>query len=636
MWRHELGVGVEEPTADVGVVVVHGIGDQSSGETLAAYGGAVVAYAKGKAEQLPIAFSDSADDHTLSFVWGDANEAHRCEITEAWWARSFPTPPVSRVLGWSALLAPWVLHRQLVSSQMHRIGQGPLLNLTLLVLVGIFTNRWILGCLVLGASAFLGWSLLVNGLVSVAVSAALFLVLAAVVLLIFWYLLGGAMVLVGLAKVAVVGVLTLVVQALLLVLTVVALLPIPWFRRWARSSMSLLTLSIGDSYAFIEAEQSDEAIVSAVHAAISEQSNRCRRLVIVAHSQGCAVLERTFDKRGAPDNLVQVITLGSGLAKLTHMRRQVKSRTKFVVGAGLRMIALITTAVLVALAWQRDWRFTSQRSGFAASLAGTSGTSAEDSSIGLILFAFCCAFAIWAGWLFLSAQRSAQDSLSRHQDSGASNWLWTDLVATHDLVPDGLADLRPPNSSSDPVVNRHSFVLDHTTYHENPEVLDEIVRAIERAAGAAPRLSYDDHALGVLHSERQMRGVLRLVSLATFSILIAVVVDVSMRRVFSWESRWPIVLYGLLALPVAIRPWLRWDNEAGRLEWHGCTVPVVGKFTLLNPVAWYRLRPASLDSLLPHVSRSSGRTARVNQRILADEKRRKAEQRRDRLLFWRS
>lgn len=90
--------------ADVGVVVVHGIGEQREGETLGEYGEAIVDYARERAELVGVELEVGATEDQLLMQWTEGGSSRRVQISEAWWADVFEPPEPSRVIGWSALV----------------------------------------------------------------------------------------------------------------------------------------------------------------------------------------------------------------------------------------------------------------------------------------------------------------------------------------------------------------------------------------------------------------------------------------------------------------------------------------------------------------------------------------------------
>jgi hypothetical protein len=119
-----MGSGME--TADVGVLFVHGIGEQQENETLAAFYRPLVRTAC----LLHKAGVDSSSEETgatpfhiesleapiagrpaVSVKVNRAEVAASWLLTEAWWARSFSPPKTAELIRWLLLVVPWLLHR---------------------------------------------------------------------------------------------------------------------------------------------------------------------------------------------------------------------------------------------------------------------------------------------------------------------------------------------------------------------------------------------------------------------------------------------------------------------------------------------------------------------------------------------
>jgi hypothetical protein len=119
-------------TADVGVLFVHGIGDQPSGQALAAFGRPVLEALRemlaGIDEELAPeekrgCSPSSLDQQDLTIDGQSVTRVSIAEgdrratwlLSEAWWAESFQAPRAGRLARWLLLAVPWTLYRHALS-----------------------------------------------------------------------------------------------------------------------------------------------------------------------------------------------------------------------------------------------------------------------------------------------------------------------------------------------------------------------------------------------------------------------------------------------------------------------------------------------------------------------------------------
>ena len=145
-------------------------------------------------------------------------------------------------------------------------------------------------------------------------------------------------------------VLALTLMPLLLVfvamIMVVGALPFKTMRELAASAQRVLAATVGDSYVFMHQRFTQATICARVRQQLEWLATRCKRIAVVAHSQGAAVAHRVLhDKVTAPCDML--ITFGSGLSKLTEIERGDTRK-----GQAAMIAAVAFCAVAVAgLAW---------------------------------------------------------------------------------------------------------------------------------------------------------------------------------------------------------------------------------------------------------------------------------------------
>ena len=159
--------------------------------------------------------------------------------------------------------------------------------------------------------------------------------------------------------------LTPVVLVAIGVLLLLGLAPFAATRDLAGALQRKVAATIGDSYVFMHQPIIAATICTSVRERLEWLAARCRKVAVVAHSQGGAIAHRVL--RGpvtAPCDLL--ITFGSGLAKLSELQRGEVARGKgklwlAVIGgalAGLGFLAFLglgwasTPGVLETALWR--------------------------------------------------------------------------------------------------------------------------------------------------------------------------------------------------------------------------------------------------------------------------------------------
>lgn len=290
--RRDAGAAVPEEAASqtprLGVLFVHGIGEQPEGETLIAFGDPLLRWfrrwlgrpVKGAATgSLEVREAQLQRDSAgvaspphalldLKAQVGERKVKQQWVFAEHWWAAAVRPPKFSRLAGWLVTVGVWVI----VSHATQGTGrEGP------------EWKRWL---------AY--WTRLTLGLL-----------------------------------------LAIGLQLLVGVLWLVSLLPLPWIGEALSRWLLRLTSVLGDSYVLSESEMNRAAIVSSTRAAIRWLAETCEHVVVVAHSQGGAIAHLALQAE-APANARTLVTFGSGLAKLEALlssdRNAGERRSLWVVG----------------------------------------------------------------------------------------------------------------------------------------------------------------------------------------------------------------------------------------------------------------------------------------------------------------
>ena len=236
-----------------------------------------------------------------------------------------------------------------------------------------------------------------------------------------------------------------VAQAVLLLLVLVALLPIARLRSALAGLERTLAATLGDSLVLLSSPLQQAAMVAQIRRDAAWLATRCKRVTIVAHSQGAALAHMALrDER--PPNVALLLTCGSGLRKLEELRQVSASEE------GLAGRAYLSAAGVVLLA--------TSAAGAISGMGWNPGTT----SVGLLLFAL-----VIVSYLGRYTPIDISWYSTRFQMEGLH---WVDYYATNDPVPNGaLQDYEPELvlPLSVPIVNERSMLRDHTTYWRNPE-----------------------------------------------------------------------------------------------------------------------------------------------------------------------
>ena len=296
-------MGDEAGSPVVGVLFVHGIGEQARGETLLQSGEALYLWLDrwlSRDEELlgegPMVITES----TMLRPPTDRPNAPPCFrmrrrdeegrrvgaevlVAESWWAETFQRPNFTEVASWTIGVGPWILRRHAA-------------------------RRWRrLAAAARARSASATAHRLVSALlVSVAATLVGFL-------------------------------LQLIMLALLVVGTV------PRFRAAVTRAQRLLAGTIGDSFVLVSSPARFSAMSTQVRADLDwlRRDGGCSKVVVVAHSQGTAVAHKAL-REGGHAGVERFVTLGSALDKLHVLRQQIS--------AGMRLLGLLRAfgfAVLV-------------------------------------------------------------------------------------------------------------------------------------------------------------------------------------------------------------------------------------------------------------------------------------------------
>jgi hypothetical protein len=537
----------------LGVLLVHGIGEQQAGDTLLEFTEPLedfcaqwVAGAGDSAGTVTVSDTQlrreegdgPAPSHTRLHASVDGRGEMTWLVAESRWAERFPVPSFGQLLGWLFSVVAPVTQRHIDSRLLLAATDRSFRNLESVLGViagqekasapgrneGAYFLRFLLG----GNRKIFPW--LRRGVLGV----------------IFWL-----------------QNIVSVVLGTFVLLCLLALMPLGLFPRTRRTVLRVqakLANSLGDSFVLLRSPLRRDAMVSQIERDIDWlESQGCEKIAVIAHSQGAEVARLALVRRPHTKEPVGLfLTFGAGIEKLDAVRQLADQLGKTWGVHGLRTVS-VAAAGAVAFAGVPGW--------VSALLLAVSGVS---------LFA-----AYRIGRHQVTPMTKAQLGGSCLDAVGTT---WLDLYASSDPVPEGRLDLGGDNTSSLVIHNRRSTMRDHTTYWQNTEEF------VARVAFALARKSGWSH-FDLLRSDDRSR-VRRAIA--------------ERRRRTEWllHGRWSAGLTGLLVvllareqvvvskgtgqmlgdvpgLPASLAKTLtRWGAEQGVRAWIGAllAVAVVGAF----------------------------------------------------------
>ena len=450
----------------LGVLFVHGIGEQQRGDTLTEMGDALISWFERTLETDPEPIGDvriwdaslrQGDDdvvgpaHLSVRMTIKGFEEHPSDwlLAESWWADAFRPPSFAEFASWGVAVGPWVAVTQFLSLSAR-------LSIPERLPIGV---------------GFLVW---VAAVATLAV-----LLLASLALSLFLTLLAFA-------------------------LTILRIIPIGFVQSIAVAIQRTLLGGFGDAFVLVRSPGRYAAMVSRVRHDLFRMTELCEEVTVVAHSQGTQVAWHAIrrpdrDHKRVPPGMVRFVTFGQALAKLKLLhwlshRELTKSRLVSVVVVALAQIALVVVGAEIA------YRFFNDGAAWLATWASIA-----------VLTAFAIAETLTLQ-LGMRAWNVAMKEFDRELTGVASkSWVWHDYWASADPLPNGpLTPTTEGRISTWRIRNYGSAVLDHTTYWRN---LTEFVTAIARDLG---RRAFPAHPLFALpdaerrHARAAMRRAARV------------------------------------------------------------------------------------------------------------------------------
>ena len=448
---------------DVGVLFVHGMGEQQRGDTLTDMGEAVSNWlrrrfapeseptirratlrsdAAGAAEvaEVVISFDDTkiVDEGTSSAT---ASKPVRWLLRESRWADTFRPAGFVETMLWAISVGPWLMAYQFDGVRA-RIQRGQKVSLAVRLL------RTAVG-IVLAIAAAAGAA---------------------------------------------------AITPLAIVLTILSLLPIPFVQGLARAAQRNLAGSYGDLSILVRSPFRFAAMWSRVARDVDALERQCAMVAVVAHSQGSAVswqairrLKQRHADDGGPRTIGLFVSFGQAIRKLKMLYL---IHTEANLGEKLFIFASALTSTIVLLAAAVN-----------VFLIVVDGPQVVGLQIGetaisrwaLLLVYLVMVFviqAVLAGLVRKWAEKTELGLIDEIKEVRGGGFEWVDLWASADPAPNGEL-LREPGAvgdcvSSYKIRNLGSTVLDHTVYWKNDtEFLTAVVHAIAAKSKRRPELLKD-------------------------------------------------------------------------------------------------------------------------------------------------
>jgi hypothetical protein len=266
--------------------------------------------------------------------------------------------------------------------------------------------------------------------------------------------------------------LSLLVIALWGVISLIALVPIGYVRKRVYDLLLAITGVVGDSYVLINDPIQRVAFANTARQALLWLHQQgCRKIAVVAHSQGAAVARDLLLERGATE-VDLFVTFGPGIAKLDALAYQERRAPQHFLWCG----AAAPLTLLAVLSFLR--------------LSASSQT-------GFALWGFPAFAGLLALAAILISWRSTSEALHALKPTMLQRYLmrhyqprmrWRDFFASHDPVSNGSlaatigAGLR--RIVSRPVTVLASWLNDHTSYWvSRADFVPRVVQALDRCAG---------------------------------------------------------------------------------------------------------------------------------------------------------
>lgn len=444
----------------IGILFVHGIGEQNRGDTLLGFGEPLFRWlcqwlSKGSQELSwhDLRLSNTSLSRSLEpaeyrpaitelgiIIPPGSPDTYQLEwvMAESWWAQDFTPPSAGQLARWAVGIGPWMVWRQV-----RHLADRCLQTLQMLYqpMPENISNPLLLTVALRTISST--GSISVGGYAIRAVTA-IFLVLRVIAQLVLGFLVA------------------FVVQLLSIILLIPAWIPL--LSNFVVGAQRLLANSVGDSYILVTSPLRFNAMISQVENDLKWLAERdCDKLVVIAHSQGAAVAYEAL-KHSKEPHVDLFITFGSGLSKLKAIQRVLPYQNRILIGGIFGLIGMPLFLVGL-LGWFKQ-------EGLLAIVPLpliTQGAAVLCLVLGSALLGLV-SLPILRGFVTSLTAEELETDLEHRQITKPGGMKWYDYYASSDPVPDGrLLNVNRANICSMVVYNQASWLVDHTLYWNNRE-----------------------------------------------------------------------------------------------------------------------------------------------------------------------
>lgn len=423
MAENAIDHGTKKP--ELGVLFVHGIGEQRQGETLVQFAdplsswvvrwlshGALAEPGSGHADDdghvvvsgTQLEPTNDAPARTVMVVNAGPNEqlGGRTEwlLAESWWAQTFRPPKTTTVILWLFVVLPYLLleHTYVPLSRSFRTWRSSR------------THDWRYA---LAAVRTVGFALFFVASLPIAAVAEVFVSLLLVPLLI----------------------------------------PVPALRDFAKNAVVKLANTLGDCFVLTSSTVQFDAMVRQVAHDLAWLKSQAGAVAVVAHSQGTAIAHEAIREYGSREKLSLFATVGQGLAKLHRVRTL--RRTHKTAGFGLAWLGLVGVYLVMALTARVVLSFARGEVSWVVTALWVGG-----------IVAVAMPYALF--------RRFMRDTVREEQallfPPGSRPAEWVNYYASLDPVSNGPLFSEPrPEVDEVEVWNHASMLTDHTSYTKSPD-----------------------------------------------------------------------------------------------------------------------------------------------------------------------
>jgi hypothetical protein len=542
----------------VGVLFVHGMGEQEQGDSVTQMGDELTEWLRQWISAAPNSdfkirearlrtegqVLGGSPDHpiggqahvsvTITDESGETPTVQEWLLAESWWAKAFRQATFIELVAWAFSAGPWLIASQRAGLE-NRFREAAAKGST-------------------GPIASLGRTLVTI----------LLMVLAAV--------------------------LASIITPVFLALLVLSLVPIPGVTGLVRALVNNLSGSFGDLLVLVRSPVRFAAMAEQVRSDIDDIYKRCDQVIVLAHSQGSAVswhaIRRTAERPEKDRSHVALfLSFGQAFRKLKSL--YLLHRSSGTEQGVFLALATLSTLLLVGAAYQG--------AGVVAEIIATQfdlGAVFERIGSNVAWFGVAVAVVLALQEVLVRMTRATDRLVDAEiceeiDDVRAAlpGFRWLDLWASADPAPNGPLLARPPAGvESYKIRNLASTILDHAIYWSNRTVF---VSAVAFAAASfAPPSPMGTHDLipDPLRAEAPIRGR-RVTMLLAGRVLFLAALTTSL-----WGVRRRLPDWGAATLD--------WVNSLPLPDWFGDWPPVVNGFVaaalvaLIGLVGWWVMSKA--------------------------------------------